>query len=106
MVRIQLALTKANPPPPLRGFDPHQQVVSHVSLIDPRGPTGNRFSPCVPSLALPKQKFPDEGLANVVRNVFDFDSYNKDVREVLIEVLHKHGIPIGAKPTSVHLAKE
>ncbi|KAG7331155.1 hypothetical protein KOW79_005124 [Hemibagrus wyckioides] len=52
------------------------------------------------------QKFPDEGLANVVRNVFDFDSYNKDMREVLIAALHKHGIPIGAKPTSVHLAKE
>uniref|UniRef100_A0A3Q3G2X8 von Willebrand factor A domain-containing protein 8 n=1 Tax=Labrus bergylta TaxID=56723 RepID=A0A3Q3G2X8_9LABR len=52
------------------------------------------------------QKFPDEGLANVVRNVFDFDSYNKDTREVLIEALHKHGIPIGAKPTSVNLAKE
>ncbi|XP_028291916.1 von Willebrand factor A domain-containing protein 8 isoform X2 [Gouania willdenowi] len=52
------------------------------------------------------QKFPDEGLANVVRNVFDFDSYNKDTREVLIEALHKHGIPIGAKPSSVHLAKE
>lgn len=52
------------------------------------------------------QKFPEEGLANVVRNVFDFDSYNKDMREVLIEALHKHGIPIGAKPSSVQLAKE
>ncbi|XP_031417095.1 von Willebrand factor A domain-containing protein 8 isoform X2 [Clupea harengus] len=52
------------------------------------------------------QKFPDEGLANVVRNVFDFDSYNKDAREVLITALHKHGIPIGAKISSVHLAKE
>ncbi|XP_072301028.1 von Willebrand factor A domain-containing protein 8 [Eucyclogobius newberryi] len=52
------------------------------------------------------QKFPEEGLANVVRNVFDFDSYNKDMREVLIESLHKHGIPIGAKPSSVKLAKE
>ncbi|CAK6967706.1 von Willebrand factor A domain-containing protein 8 [Scomber scombrus] len=52
------------------------------------------------------QKFPEEGLANVVRNVFDFDSYNKDLREVLIEALHKHGIPIGAKPSSVTLAKE
>lgn len=51
-------------------------------------------------------KFPDEGLASEVRNVFDFDSYNKDIREVLIAALHKHGIPIGAKPTSVHLAKE
>ncbi|KAF7215165.1 transcript variant X1 [Nothobranchius furzeri] len=52
------------------------------------------------------QRFPSEGLANVVRNVFDFDSYNKDMREVLTEVLHKHGIPFGAKPTSVQLAKE
>ncbi|KAM4608925.1 von Willebrand factor A domain-containing protein 8 isoform 1-T1 [Polymixia lowei] len=52
------------------------------------------------------QKFPDEGLANVVRNVFDFDSYNKDMHEVLVGALHKHGIPIGAKPSSVNLAKE
>ncbi|KAL2081742.1 hypothetical protein ACEWY4_023595 [Coilia grayii] len=52
------------------------------------------------------QKFPDEGLASTVQNVFDFDTYNKDTREVLISVLHKHGIPIGAKPSSVHLAKE
>ncbi|KTG31645.1 hypothetical protein cypCar_00031429, partial [Cyprinus carpio] len=52
------------------------------------------------------QKFPDEGLTSVVRNVFDFDSYNKDMREVLITALHKHGIPNGAKHTSVHLAKE
>ncbi|MGH0128533.1 UNVERIFIED_CONTAM: hypothetical protein FKN15_018942 [Acipenser sinensis] len=52
------------------------------------------------------QTFPDEGLANVVRNVFDFDSYNKETREILTGALHKHGIPIGAKPTSVHLAKE
>ncbi|XP_067848605.1 von Willebrand factor A domain-containing protein 8 [Heptranchias perlo] len=52
------------------------------------------------------QKFPTEGLANVVRNVFDFDSYNGEMREILISTLHKHGIPIGAKPTSVQLAKE
>uniref|UniRef100_A0A8C9W2Q1 von Willebrand factor A domain-containing protein 8 n=1 Tax=Scleropages formosus TaxID=113540 RepID=A0A8C9W2Q1_SCLFO len=52
------------------------------------------------------QKFPEEGLANVVRNVFDFDTYNKEMREILITTLHKHGIPIGAKPSSVNLAKE
>ncbi|XP_032888798.1 von Willebrand factor A domain-containing protein 8 [Amblyraja radiata] len=52
------------------------------------------------------QKFPTEGLANVVRNVFDFDSYNGELREILINTLHKHGIPIGAKPTNVQLAKE
>ncbi|MEJ1280537.1 von Willebrand factor A domain containing 8 [Cricetulus griseus] len=52
------------------------------------------------------QKFPTEGLASVVRNVFDFDSYNNDMREILMNTLHKYGIPIGAKPTNVHLAKE
>uniref|UniRef100_A0A8C0IK20 ATPase dynein-related AAA domain-containing protein n=1 Tax=Chelonoidis abingdonii TaxID=106734 RepID=A0A8C0IK20_CHEAB len=52
------------------------------------------------------QKFPNEGLANVVRNVFDFDSYNNEMRDTLISTLHKHGIPIGAKPTSIQLAKE
>ncbi|XP_058132611.1 von Willebrand factor A domain-containing protein 8 [Dasypus novemcinctus] len=51
------------------------------------------------------QKFPTEGLSSVVRNVFDFDSYNSDMREILINTLHKYGIPIGAKP-DVHLAKE
>ncbi|KAG9492060.1 hypothetical protein GDO78_000536 [Eleutherodactylus coqui] len=52
------------------------------------------------------EKFPNEGLANVVRNVFDFDSYNQEMREILLNSLHKHGIPIGAKPSSVQLAKE
>nr|XP_019962622.1 PREDICTED: von Willebrand factor A domain-containing protein 8-like [Paralichthys olivaceus] len=33
------------------------------------------------------------------------DSYDKDTREALIEALHKHGIPIGAKPTSVKRSK-
>ncbi|KAM8786530.1 von Willebrand factor A domain-containing protein 8 [Rhynchonycteris naso] len=52
------------------------------------------------------QKFPTEGLSSVVKNVFDFDSYNDDMREILVNTLHKYGIPIGAKPTSVQLAKE
>ncbi|KAG8137768.1 hypothetical protein E2320_004973, partial [Naja naja] len=50
-------------------------------------------------------KFPTEGLANVVRNVFDFDSYNKEMREILIRTLHKHGIPIGAKPDNIAIAR-
>jgi len=37
------------------------------------------------------EKFPNDGLGTVVRNVFDFDSYSKEVRETLTEVLHKHG---------------
>ncbi|XP_066093875.1 von Willebrand factor A domain-containing protein 8 isoform X2 [Saccopteryx bilineata] len=52
------------------------------------------------------QKFPTEGLSSVVRNVFDFDSYNDDMREILVNTLHKYGIPVGARPTSVQLAKE
>jgi len=37
------------------------------------------------------EKFPNDGLGTVVKNVFDFDSYSKEVRETLTEVLHKHG---------------
>ncbi|XP_069677328.1 von Willebrand factor A domain-containing protein 8 isoform X2 [Periplaneta americana] len=52
------------------------------------------------------QEFPNESLASVVRNVFDFDSYSKEVQEVLVQTLHKHGIPVGADPSNINLAKE
>ena len=52
------------------------------------------------------QKYPDEGLASVVNNVFDFDAYNKEMRDQIVETLHKHGIPLGANPANVNLAKE
>ncbi|KAJ8030585.1 von Willebrand factor A domain-containing protein 8 [Holothuria leucospilota] len=52
------------------------------------------------------QKFPTEGLAQVVSNVFDFDAYNKEVQEQVTSVLHNHGIPVGAQPGNVHLAQE
>ncbi|XP_065352663.1 von Willebrand factor A domain-containing protein 8 isoform X2 [Cloeon dipterum] len=52
------------------------------------------------------QKFPEEGIASVVRNVFDFDSYSQEAKEVLVNTLHKHGIPIGTKPSNVALGKE
>lgn len=52
------------------------------------------------------QKFPNEGLVNVVNNVFDFDTYNKELRDTVTETLHKHGIPIGANPRNLQLAKE
>eukprot|EP00092_Neocalanus_flemingeri_P037789 GFUD01041137.1.p1 GENE.GFUD01041137.1~~GFUD01041137.1.p1 ORF type:complete len:1900 (+),score=456.60 GFUD01041137.1:60-5702(+) len=52
------------------------------------------------------EKFPSDGLGTVVRNVFDFDSYSKEVRDTLTEVLHKHGIPIGTDTRNVRLAKE
>lgn len=42
----------------------------------------------------------------MVKNVFDFDSYNKEMSETVVETLHKHGIPVGADPRNVSLAKE
>jgi MoxR-like ATPase len=52
------------------------------------------------------QMFPEEGLANVVRNVFDFDTYNKEMTETIVQTLHKHGIPVVADPSAVNLAQE
>ncbi|XP_050455261.1 von Willebrand factor A domain-containing protein 8 [Cataglyphis hispanica] len=52
------------------------------------------------------EKFPNESLATVVRNVFDFDRYSQEVYDTLVTVLHKHGIPVGTSPTNVALAKE
>ena len=49
--------------------------------------------------------FPEEGLSNAVRNVFDFDSFDKDTQRLLVQVLHKHGIPFGSSPSNVKLAK-
>ena len=41
-----------------------------------------------------------------MRNVFDFDSYNPDLLEVVLKVLHKHGIPAGADRTNIQLAPQ
>ena len=48
--------------------------------------------------------FPEEGLATAVRNVFDFDSFDKETQRLVIQVLHKHGIPLGASHDAVRLA--
>ena len=52
------------------------------------------------------QQFPNEGLTTVVKNVFDFDQYNKELKETLVETMQKHGIPLGASEVAVRLAKE
>jgi len=52
------------------------------------------------------QEFPTEGLTTVVRNVFDFDSYNSELQQTIVETMHKHGIPVGATQASISLAKE
>jgi len=61
---------------------------------------------CVFTVYIPIQEFPGEGIASVVRNVFDFDSYHHELLEVVFKVLHKHGIPVGASTTAVQLAPE
>merc|ERR1712073_180916 len=38
------------------------------------------------------EKFPNEGLGQVVRNVFDFDAYGQEARKSVEEVLQKHGM--------------
>ena len=55
---------------------------------------------------LVRPRAPGEGIASVVRNVFDFDSYHHELLEVVFKVLHKHGIPVGASTTAVQLAPE
>lgn len=52
------------------------------------------------------EKFPDEGLNSVIKNVFDFDTYNKETQETVVKVLNKHGIPLNAQLQNIHLAKE
>ena len=41
------------------------------------------------------QQYPKEGVSRILQNVFDFDQYDKDSKDLLIEVFQKHGIPVG-----------
>ncbi|TPX75293.1 hypothetical protein CcCBS67573_g03438 [Chytriomyces confervae] len=41
------------------------------------------------------QSFPREGLSRALQNVFDFDSYDTDVKELIITTLSKNGLHIG-----------
>nr|XP_045609178.1 von Willebrand factor A domain-containing protein 8-like isoform X1 [Procambarus clarkii]XP_045609179.1 von Willebrand factor A domain-containing protein 8-like isoform X1 [Procambarus clarkii] len=52
------------------------------------------------------QEFPDDGVANVVRNVVDFDSWSGDARDTLVRVMHHHGVPVDTSPNNVNLAKK
>ncbi|EDV28824.1 uncharacterized protein TRIADDRAFT_52086 [Trichoplax adhaerens] len=51
------------------------------------------------------QKYPNDGIANVVKNVFDFDNHQNELMEVVISTLRKHDIPIGASIRDIRLAK-
>ena len=52
------------------------------------------------------QQFPNDSLASVIRNIFDFDSYGKETVETLQKVLKKHGIPFGLVIPEVDLSIE
>ncbi|KAG0082211.1 von Willebrand factor A domain-containing protein 8, partial [Linnemannia elongata] len=41
------------------------------------------------------QIYPEEGISRILQNVFDFDQYDADSKEMLIETFQKHGIPVG-----------
>ncbi|KAJ8310233.1 hypothetical protein KUTeg_012098 [Tegillarca granosa] len=51
------------------------------------------------------EKYPTEGLTAVVKNVFDFDAYSKEVKETIIQTMQKHGIPFGSTEAVVNLSK-
>lgn len=40
--------------------------------------------------------FPEDGLVNTLENVLAFDSYDASLRNTLVEVFNKHGIPVQA----------
>ncbi|XP_028405498.1 LOW QUALITY PROTEIN: von Willebrand factor A domain-containing protein 8-like [Dendronephthya gigantea] len=52
------------------------------------------------------QVYPEDGLGQVVRNVFDFDSYHPDAQKTVLSTLRKHGIPVGVTVKDVKLSKE
>ncbi|KAJ3220295.1 von Willebrand factor A domain-containing protein 8 [Dinochytrium kinnereticum] len=47
------------------------------------------------SIARHLEAFPNEGLPKALGNVFDFDSYDEDIKNLLMEAFAKHGISIG-----------
>ena len=48
--------------------------------------------------------FPNDSLADVVRNVFDLDNYNADVIDRIRSILHRSGIPLHVQNRTVNLA--
>ncbi|CAF3396834.1 unnamed protein product [Rotaria sp. Silwood1] len=47
--------------------------------------------------------FPNDSLADVIRNVFDLDNYNTDVMDRLRAILHRYGIPFHVENRTVNL---
>lgn len=54
------------------------------------------------------EAYPKEGLSRALQNVFDFDHYDLETKNMLVEVLTKNGIPTGfiGSEFKVQLAEE
>ena len=50
-------------------------------------------------------QFPNDSLADVVRNVFDLDNYNSDMVDRLRSILHRYGIPLHVQNRTVQLSE-
>ncbi|KAG0353898.1 von Willebrand factor A domain-containing protein 8, partial [Gamsiella multidivaricata] len=53
------------------------------------------------------QIYPEEGISRILQNVFDFDQYDADSKDMLIETFQKHGIPVGLESEfTIQLGKQ
>jgi len=49
------------------------------------------------------QLYPDDGVDKILRNVFDFDNYSIEEKQLLIEVFAKHGVPFSIGSSAFHV---
>ena len=48
----------------------------------------------------PIQAYPEDGITAALSNVLDFEQQQGDIWDMVVSILHKHGIPFGARPIS------
>ncbi|CAF1089222.1 unnamed protein product, partial [Didymodactylos carnosus] len=49
-------------------------------------------------------KYPEDNLPDILRNVFDYDNYNVDLHDRIRTILHRHGIPFNIDNRHVKLS--
>ncbi|KAI9565843.1 hypothetical protein GHT06_009640 [Daphnia sinensis] len=47
------------------------------------------------------ERYPKDGIVRTVSNVFDFDAYSPEAKELITRVFHENGIPLGASVNNV-----
>ncbi|KAI8820228.1 AAA domain-containing protein [Fimicolochytrium jonesii] len=90
----------------LRQFAPHVDLETLSQLVGAFGELRRAFDDGLVAypyslrelmnLLKHMQRFPDEPLDQVLRNVFDFDVHRKEFFEVLVAALEKHGLNVRA----------